>query len=57
MIYGYAHASTASQDLDNQVARIKAAGCGAIFREKMTGTTPIDRSSRSSLRSWPPATW
>jgi len=26
------------QDLDNQVAQLKAAGCGAIFREKVTGT-------------------
>jgi DNA invertase Pin-like site-specific DNA recombinase len=38
MIYGYARVSTDAQDLSNQVAQLKAAGCGIIFREKMTGT-------------------
>src|ERR1700693_2160675 len=38
MIYGYARVSTDAQDLGNQVAQLKAAGCGAIFREKITGT-------------------
>jgi DNA invertase Pin-like site-specific DNA recombinase len=38
MIYGYARASTDAQDLTNQVAQLKAAGCATIFREKMTGT-------------------
>jgi DNA invertase Pin-like site-specific DNA recombinase len=38
-IYGYARVSTDPQDLSNQVAQLKAAGCATIFREKMTGTT------------------
>ena len=38
MIYGYARVSTDAQDLSNQVAQLKAAGCGTIYREKMTGT-------------------
>jgi DNA invertase Pin-like site-specific DNA recombinase len=37
MIYGYARVSADAQDLSNQVAQLKAAGCEAIFREKMTG--------------------
>jgi DNA invertase Pin-like site-specific DNA recombinase len=37
-IYGYARVSTNAQDVTNQVAQLKAAGCATIFREKMTGT-------------------
>jgi DNA invertase Pin-like site-specific DNA recombinase len=39
MIYGYAHVSTAAQDERDQVKQLKAAECGKIFREKITGTT------------------
>ena len=38
MIYGYARVSTDAQDLSNQVTQLKAAGCGTIYREKITGT-------------------
>jgi len=38
MIYGYARVSTAVQDESSQVARLKAAGCEKIFRERITGT-------------------
>jgi DNA invertase Pin-like site-specific DNA recombinase len=38
MIYGYARVSTGAQDLSNQVAQLKAAGCATIFREKIIGT-------------------
>jgi DNA invertase Pin-like site-specific DNA recombinase len=36
-IYGYARVSTDAQDLTNQIAQLKAAGCHPILREKMTG--------------------
>jgi DNA invertase Pin-like site-specific DNA recombinase len=39
MIYGYARVSTGAQDLSSQLAQLKAAGCGKVFREKITGTT------------------
>lgn len=38
MIYGYARVSTDAQDLSNQVAQLKAAGCEHIHKEKVTGT-------------------
>ena len=31
--------STDAQDLTNQVAQLKAAGCATIFREKISGAT------------------
>ena len=37
MIYGYAHVSTDAQDLSNQLAVLKAAGCEKVFRDKLTG--------------------
>src|SRR5260370_1611477 len=39
MIYGYARVSTDAQDLTSQLAKLKAAGCKKVFREKITGTT------------------
>jgi DNA invertase Pin-like site-specific DNA recombinase len=34
VMYGYARVSTDAQDLSNQVAQLKAAGCTVIYREK-----------------------
>jgi DNA invertase Pin-like site-specific DNA recombinase len=48
MIYGYARVSTDTQDLTNQVAQLKAAGCSTIVREKVSGAT-ADRPELKKL--------
>ena len=48
MIYGYARVSTAAQDERGQVKQLKAARCGKIFRETITGTT-ADRPQLGKL--------
>lgn len=38
-ILGYARVSTDAQNLTHQVSQLKAAGCGTIYREKVSGKT------------------
>jgi DNA invertase Pin-like site-specific DNA recombinase len=54
MIYGYARVSTTSQDLASYLARLKAAGCEKIFREKITGTTAERPQLRQLIASLAP---
>jgi len=48
MILGYARVSTDAQDLTNQLAQLKAAGCERVFREKVSGAT-TDRPQLNRL--------
>lgn len=43
---GYARVSTTDQDLDLQVARLQAEGCGIIRSEKVSGAS---RDGRAEL--------
>ena len=46
--YGYARVSTDAQDLANQLAQLKAAGCRKTYREKVSGAT-ADRPELKKL--------
>ena len=48
-IYGYARVSTIDQDLANQEAALKAAGCTVIRAEKKSGSTKQDRRELNTL--------
>lgn len=50
MIYGYARVSTLNQDLNVQIAQLKAAGAEVIYSEKYTGTKK-DRPEFTKLLS------
>ena len=57
MIYGYARVSTDAQDLANQLAQLKAAGCEKMFREKISGTTAERPQLKKLMRHSGLATW
>jgi DNA invertase Pin-like site-specific DNA recombinase len=48
MIYGYARVSTDGQSVAAQVAALKAAGAGKVFREVASGAK-TDRAQRPGL--------
>ncbi len=48
-IVGYARVSTRGQDLAYQLAKLEAAGCNKIYREKRSGKNYSDRSQFKRL--------
>ena len=50
-IYGYARVPTDAQDLANQVAQLKAAGCAKTYREKVSGATADRPELRKLLKT------
>ena len=54
MIDGYARVSTDAQDLSRQVARLKIAGCGTIFRVKISGARGSSEPSGATTICRPP---
>ena len=49
MIYGYARVSSATQNLDAQVAQLTAYGCQKIFHEKLSGRSMRNRAQFTAL--------
>ena len=57
MIYGYARVTTDAQELSNQLAELKAAGCDPIFQEKITGAHAERPQLKRQLAKCSLATW
>jgi DNA invertase Pin-like site-specific DNA recombinase len=53
-VYGYARVSTCGQELDIQLAQLRAAGCVEIFCEKESGVKDDRRAHRRLLRQLRP---
>jgi DNA invertase Pin-like site-specific DNA recombinase len=51
---GYARVSTNGQDLAGQIAELQAAGCGKIYREKVSGAKSDRQELRKLLRAIEP---
>ncbi len=50
MIYGYARVSTGGQEFELQLAQLRVAGCGRIFREKQSGMKDDRQELKRMLR-------
>jgi len=51
-VYGYARVSTIDQDLTVQLEALKAAGCGVVRSEKVSGTSRNGREELETLMSF-----
>ena len=51
---GYARVSTYGQTLDAQLEQLKAAGCGRVYREKVTGVRADRRELLKMLKALAP---
>ena len=54
MIFGYARVSSSGQELDIQLAQLRASGCTKIFCEKQSGTKDDRRELRRLLAALRP---
>lgn len=52
MKIGYARVSSVSQDYENQVEQLKAAGCEEIFSEKQSGESADNREQLQAALKW-----
>ena len=53
MKLGYARVSTTDQSLDLQIDALKAAGCGTIYSEKLSGASTESRTALADCLAQP----